>query len=426
MNYKECLEYIHSVNWCFCKPGLERIGELCKKLGNPQKKLKFVHIAGTNGKGSTSSMLASVLREAGYKVGLYTSPYITVFNERMRINGDNITDDELVALTEHIRPIAEAMTDKPTEFELITALAFEYFYRNKCDVVILEAGMGGRLDSTNIIDGDNTWLSVITGIALDHTAFLGDTVEKIAAEKAGIIKNGRPVLYGGDDESAFAVIKESAEQKNALLSRVDYSKLRISRMSLEGTELDFGTHKDIKISLLGSYQPRNAAVVLCCVDILRAQNVDISEKAVIDGLAAARWQGRFELFSYDPIIIFDGAHNPQGIEVAVESIKKYFEETKVYLLTGVLRDKDYTSIAKKLATVASRAFTITPENPRALSASEYAAVLNGAGMIAEASDAMTKAFEKAYSAAKTDGVPLVCLGSLYVYSTLEPIIRRKI
>ena len=191
MNYEECLEYIHGVSWVFCKPGLERIGELCERLGNPQNELKFVHVAGTNGKGSFCSMLSSVLAAEGYKVGLYTSPYITVFNERMRINGENISNDELVRLTELVKPIAEQMSDKPTEFELITALAFEYFRSNGCDIVVLEAGMGGRLDSTNIIE--NSLLSVITGIALDHTAFLGDTVEKIAAEKAGIIKKCRPV-----------------------------------------------------------------------------------------------------------------------------------------------------------------------------------------------------------------------------------------
>ena len=208
MNYPESLEYIHSINWCFCKPGLERIRELCERLGNPQRELKFVHVAGTNGKGSSCAMLESVLRAAGYKTGLYTSPYITVFNERMRINGENISDEELAEITTFIRPIADAMKDKPTEFELITAVAFEYFKRNGCDVVVLEAGMGGRLDSTNIIE--SSLLSIITGIALDHTAFLGDTVEKIAGEKAGIIKSGCPVLFGGDDDSARSVIKEKS------------------------------------------------------------------------------------------------------------------------------------------------------------------------------------------------------------------------
>ncbi|MBO7310992.1 MAG: bifunctional folylpolyglutamate synthase/dihydrofolate synthase, partial [Clostridia bacterium] len=225
MNYSEALEYIHSVNWCFCKPGLERIGELCRMLGEPQRELKFIHVAGTNGKGSFCSMLSSILKEAGYKTGLFTSPYIRFFNERMQINGEPISDSELAEITSYVRPFADQMTDKPTEFELITAICFEYFKRNGCDVVVLEAGMGGRLDSTNIIDA--SLLSVITGVSLDHTAFLGDTVEKIAAEKAGIIKSGCPVLLGGDSDEALCVVRKRAEARGAPLCLVDYSSLLI-------------------------------------------------------------------------------------------------------------------------------------------------------------------------------------------------------
>ena len=238
MNYQEALEYIHSINWAFCKPGLERIGELCEKLGHPERKLKFIHVAGTNGKGSFCSMTESVLRAAGYKTGLYTSPYIKEFDERMQINGENISNDELVELTEYVKPIADSMEDKPTEFELITAVAFEYFARNNCDVVVLEAGLGGRLDSTNIID--TPVLSVITGIALDHTAILGDTVEKIAAEKAGIIKKGVPVIFGGDDDTAAQVIKAKADEMGSEFIRVDYEKLKNVNATLDGTDFDYG------------------------------------------------------------------------------------------------------------------------------------------------------------------------------------------
>ena len=416
MNYQECLEYIHGVSWTFCKPGLERIGELCEKLGHPERKLKFVHVAGTNGKGSFSSMLSSVLVAEGYKVGLYTSPYIKVFNERMQINGENISDNELIELTEKIRPIAEEMTDKPTEFELITALAFEFFERNKCDVVVLEAGMGGRLDSTNIIE--NSLLSVITGIALDHTAFLGDSIAKIAAEKAGIIKCGSPVLFGGTDDEAMSVIREKAMSCTSDFYRTEYEKLCIKKMTLEGSEFDFSEHKDMRISLLGSYQPRNAASVLSAVDILRERGFHISENAVKKGLASARWPARFEVLSKEPLVIFDGAHNPQGIAAAVESIKLYFGDEKVYLLTGVLRDKDYTAIASDLATVAHKAFTLTPDSPRALDAKEYARVLNDAGIEAFPSERIKDAFERAKAQARRDRKPLICLGSLYVYSSL--------
>ena len=416
MNYTEALEYIHGVSWTFCKPGLERIGELCERLSHPQKKLKFIHIAGTNGKGSTSAMLDSVLRAAGYKVGLYTSPYIRVFNERMRIDGENIPDDELASLTEYIKPIAEQMADKPTEFEIITALAFEYFARHNCDVVILEAGMGGRLDSTNIID--TSVLSVITGIALDHTAFLGDTVEKIAKEKAGIIKKNVPVIYGGSDESAKSVIENKAKEMESDFVAVDYSSLKINSMALEGTNFDYADYSGLKISLLGSYQPRNCAIVLNAVEILRKKGFEISDSDLREGLASAMWQGRFEILSCDPLIIFDGAHNPQGIEAAVESVKLYFGVQKICLVTGVLRDKDYTYIATKLSEVAKAAFTFTPDSPRALDSEEYAKVLRGAGIEAQSSDSIKVALDKAKAYAMVNNCPIICAGSLYAYAEL--------
>lgn len=416
LNYTEALEYIHGVNWTFCKPGLERIGSLCGSLGHPEKNLRFIHVAGTNGKGSTSVMLAGILQKAGYKVGLYTSPYIKEFNERMRIDGKNISNRELTEITEYIRPLADAMQDKPTEFELITAIAFEYFSRNCCDVVVLEAGMGGRLDSTNIIE--HSLLSVITGIALDHVAFLGDTVEKIATEKAGIIKRGCPVIFGGTDESAATVIERRARELDSPFYRVNYNALTVNKMSLDGTELTFDHYKNIHISLLGSYQPKNAALVLSAIDILRSQGMDISENAVREGLCTARWSARFEIISQDPLVVFDGAHNAEGIAAAVESIKLYFKDEKVYVLTGVLKDKDYKAIAKDISRVASKAFTMTPDNPRALSANEYADVLSKCGVQANAYCDIDQALSAALKSAKRDGKALFCLGSLYTYSSI--------
>ena len=283
MNYNEALEYIHSINWTFCKPGLERIKKLCAAVGDPQKKLKFIHVAGTNGKGSFCSMMDSVLRKNGYKVGLYTSPYIKVFNERMRVNGENISDDVLAELTEYIRPIADSMEDKPTEFELITAIAFLYFEREGCDFVVLEAGMGGRLDSTNIID--TSVLSVITGISLDHVAFLGDTTEKIAAEKAGIIKSGVPVLWGGTDEGACQVISNTAKERGSEFFKPDYQAITDLKADLRGTSFKY-KNRSVKINLLGLYQPRNASLVLEALDILLKCGVELDEeKTVYDEVA---------------------------------------------------------------------------------------------------------------------------------------------
>ncbi len=422
MDYRESLEYIHSISWCFCKPGLERISELCGLIGDPQKHLRFIHVAGTNGKGSFCSMMSSVLRKSGYKTGLYTSPYIRFFNERMCIDGEPISNEELADITSYVRPFADSMSDKPTEFELITAVAFEYFRRNRCDVVVLEAGMGGRLDSTNIIR--NPLLSVITGIALDHTAFLGDTVEAIAAEKAGIIKDGRPVLFGGEDQNAGRVISNKARKEDSEYFSVDYSRLNVLSADLDETRFDFGERKNMSVSLLGLYQPRNAAVVLSAVDILNSHGFAIKESAVMSGLADARWQGRFEIIDKEPLTIFDGAHNPQGIDSAVNSVKHYFGDKKVYILTGVLKDKDYRYIAARLSEIASRAFVLTPDNPRALSAKDYAAVLRENSVDAVGYATLVDAYKAAKKAAQDDGMPLICLGSLYTYSELIGLVEN--
>lgn len=412
MNYTEALEYIHSINWTFCKPGLERIEKLCASLGNPEKKLKFVHVAGTNGKGSFCSMLDSVLRSAGYKVGLYTSPYIKLFNERMRVNGENISNETLARITERVRPVADSMEDKPTEFELITAIAFLYFAEENCDVVVLEAGMGGRLDSTNVID--TSILSVITGISLDHTAFLGDTVEKIAAEKAGIIKNGIPVLFGGLDESAASVIFEKAKEKGSDFYRPDYSKIEMLSSTLRGTRFEY-KGREVKLNLLGLYQPRNASLVLEAVELLKKGGMDISDSAISEGLEEAKWSARFEIINHLPLIIFDGAHNPEGIASAVESIKHYFGSEKVIVVSGVLKDKDYNYIAKRLSEIASAAYTITPNNPRALLGEDFASLLSSLGVDATANGSIGEALKKAVERADKNGESIVCLGSLYTY-----------
>ena len=416
MTYGEALEYIHGVNWTFCKPGLDRIRELCEGLGNPQDSLRFVHVVGTNGKGSFCSMLSSVLSEAGYKTGLYTSPYVVRFNERMSVDGVNISDERLAEITEAVKPIADRMSDKPTEFELITAIAFEYFRREGCDIVVLEAGLGGRLDSTNIIK--NPYLSVITGIALDHTAYLGDTVGAIAAEKAGVIKDGAPVLFGGCDPEALAVIERFAEERGSRLFLSDYGSLQIKRENLEGTLFSAAGYEDMEISLLGGYQPRNATTVLCAVNILKEAGLILPEEAIRKGLCAARWPARFEIVAAEPLTIFDGAHNPEGISAAVESISLYFPNKKVVAVTGVLGDKDYRFIAGRLAEAVGKAYTITPDNPRALSAEDYAEVLKKCGVDAVARGSMREALKEAIEYAARSGLPVVVLGSLYTYSDL--------
>ena len=413
MTYDEALAFIHKVNPMFCNPGLERVETLCEALGNPQDSLKFIHVAGTNGKGSTSSMLASVLRSAGYKVGLYTSPFILRFNERIRVDGEEIPDVDLARMTEKIRPIAEAMEDKPTEFELITAIAFDYFKERGCDIVVLECGLGGRFDATNVIK--TSILSLITGISKDHVAILGDSIEKIAWEKAGIIKPSVPVIFGGEDACARAVIAQEAKKNYSSFYTVDHKKIKIKSADLSGSEFDFGDYEGIKIKLLGLYQPRNAAMVLSAVNQLKAAGLSIADEAVKDGLLKARWAARFEIISENPIVIFDGSHNAEGISAAKESVIRYFDKEKVIVISGVLKDKEYDKIAEDIAEIASEAYTITPENPRALDAQKYAEVINEKGASATATASINEALTLAVSRAKESNSAIVILGSLYTY-----------
>ena len=423
MNYNEAIEYIHSVNWVFCKPGLERVQRLCAAVGDPQNKLKFIHVAGTNGKGSFCAMTDSILRAAGYKVGLFTSPYIVEFNERMRIDGQNISNEELCELVQYIKPFADAMEDKPTEFELITVIAFLYFARHNCDVVVLECGLGGRLDATNVIN--TSILSVITGIALDHTSILGDTVEKIAAEKAGIIKKGTPLLWCGKDESAERVIMEKAQEMGVCLQKVERDGLRVNKMTLNATEMDFGELKSIELALLGDYQPQNASNVLCAVKMLEKLGFDIPEAAIRQGLKSVAWPARFEVIGNDPTFIADGGHNPEGIDGAVNSIERYFENERVAVVTGVMADKDYNYMARRIGTVADKVFCIRPENPRALSAEEYASVFESLGVSAVACPSVAAAVDAAIEYARSKKLAIVSLGSLYMYGEVASALKNN-
>ena len=358
-------------------------------------------------------MTESILRAAGYKTGLFVSPYIKNFNERICVSGVPIDDAALAAATAIVRPVAERMEDAPTEFELITAIGLVHFVREKCDVVVLETGMGGRLDSTNVIDPP--LLSVITGIAMDHTAFLGDTVEQIAAEKAGIIKRGSPVLWGGTNAAARRVIEARAREVGTVICSTEDTPLTVREMTLSGTIADYGAWQNVYIPLLGSYQPRNLANVLAAIPLLRGAGLEIPDQAVFAGLAAVSWHGRFEKLCEKPLILSDGAHNPEGVDAAVDSIKAYFGTQKVLLLCGVMADKDYNGMVKTLSPVAAEVFALTPDNPRALPAAALAAAFNAVGIPATHFTTVSAAVTAAVDRALKTGTPLISLGSLYMY-----------
>jgi len=413
MNYKEALEYIHSIDWRGSRPGLTRIVELMELLGNPQDQLRFVHVAGTNGKGSTCAMLSSILREAGYKTGLFTSPYIRYFNERMSINGEPIPDEELAFCTGYVKDFAESMEDPPTEFELMTAVGMVYFARQNCDVVVLEVGLGGKWDSTNVIGPP--LLSVITGIDFDHTGILGDTLAQIASEKAGIIKSGRPAVFGQGEKEAVDVIKAKAEEEKSPLTFVNYGALKNMKSSLDGSSFDFGERKELFIPLLGSYQPLNAAAAVTAADVLNKNGLVISEEALREGLKKAKWPGRFERISKDPVILYDGGHNKQGVAACAESIRTLFPEGKVLILTGVMADKDYSEMAETMAPLCKEVFAVTPDNARSLPAKELAAVYNKLGIAAAGFETVADGVNAAFKAAKERNLPLIAMGSLYLY-----------
>ena len=422
MTCQEAIQYIHSNSWKGLRPGLERIRTLLEAMGNPQNAVRCIHVAGTNGKGSVCAMLDSVLRAAGYRVGLFTSPYIRNFRERMRVDGELIGEDELAQITEFVRTHVESMEEKPNEFELITAIGFEFFRRRGVEYVVLEVGLGGRLDPTNVIE--DPLLSIITDIDFDHTVQLGNTIQAIAAEKAGIIKEGRPCLYGGRDSSACRTIKTIALLRHAPFYTVDRSDYRVTEMTLDGTVFDFQNYIGLHLPLLGTYQPFNAAIVLTALQIIEKQGVTGSEEALRRGLKTVRWQARFELMQRDPIIICDGGHNPQGVAAAVKSAQAYFPEQKVNILTGVMLDKDYDEMIEKLKPITAHAFTVRPENPRALSAEEYAEFFHHHKIPATPFSDVPTAVQAAIRDCRSNGIPLICLGSLYLYNAVADALGK--
>ncbi|MCL2427144.1 MAG: bifunctional folylpolyglutamate synthase/dihydrofolate synthase [Oscillospiraceae bacterium] len=416
MGINETLEYIHSVKWQGSKPGLERTQELLKALGNPEKKLKFVHVAGTNGKGSTSICIASVLKEAGYRTGLFISPYIMKFNERMQVNGEYITDEELVELTDEIRPFADVMVDSPTEFELVTALAMQYFLKKECDIVVLEVGMGGRMDSTNVIETPE--LAVITSIGYDHVAELGPTISDIAGEKAGIIKsNGDVLVYGGEDE-VEAVFNTVANERGAKLRKVDFSRILSREFSLEGVNIDVKPYGNIMLPLAGAYQPYNATLATTALELLRDKGYKITDADIVKGMESVSWPGRFEILGRNPTFILDGSHNPQGMEATAESLRSHFADKKIIFVVGVMADKDIDAMMAHVAPLAKVFITVKPNHERAMESTALAERLKHFGVPTIDCDLVKSGIAEALNIAEESDV-ICALGSLYFSSEVR-------
>ena len=422
MTVEQALAYIHSVCWKGSVPGLGRTLELLEKMGNPHKDLKYVHIAGTNGKGSTAAMTASILRKAGYRTGLYTSPYIYQFGERIQINGEMISDEDLVEITEYIKPLADSMAESPTEFELVCCIAFEYYKRKKCDIVVTEVGMGGEFDATNVIPCPE--VAVITNIGLDHTDVLGKTVEEIALTKSGIMKEGgHAVIYRGAP-SVEAVFEKVCAEKKVSLKKANFEGLQLKSHDLFEQVFDCGEYKDLHLPLLGDHQLHNASVVLAVAETLQEKGWNISRENIYEGIRDVSWPGRFDIVSRDPLFIIDGGHNPQCLEALVKNIQDYLTGRRVIALTGVLADKDYGDMYKPVMPLIEQFVCVTPPNPRRLPAEELAQHLQNAGAAATACEDIPAGVRKAMELAGDDGVVL-CFGSLYTIGDIRNALSEE-
>ena len=428
MNYEEAVQYIHTFFQFGAKNGFENISRLLAEYGNPQDTLQFIHIAGTNGKGSVTAMSASVLRQAGYRVGMYISPYVIRFNERIQVDGEMIPDEDLAQLTTELSQTVDRLFDEQrmiTQFEFITALAMIYFARRGCQVVCLEVGMGGRLDPTNVIP--KSLVSVIMSISLDHTKILGDTVDKIAFEKCGILKqNGVAVSYPCQDPKALAVIMEQCALKNNRLVIPGAASIQVLEETIFGSEILYQGNR-YRIPLAGRHQIYNASVVVEVVKLLREQGFSLPQEAVEEGLEKTRFPARQELLCRQPLVILDGAHNASGAQSLISTLQKIPAHPRVGIV-GVLSSKDYQAVADATVSYFDQLFTVKPEDKpgtAGLHSHVLADYIRTLGVPVDQCASEEEALSRALEAAGPQGA-LVIYGSLYLASTMREIILKKL
>ena len=403
----------------FCKPGiclgLERVRALMRALGNPQKRCKYVHIAGTNGKGSTCAMTEYALRKSGYKTGMYVSPALSVFNERIRINGkyidDKFIEKYLPMVISASRKIQSEGFEAPSVFEAVTALAFLIFAENKCDIVVLEVGMGGRLDATNVITSPE--VCAITSIALDHTEYLGDTREKVAGEKAEIIKKGADAVIYDNGESINKIFCEKCKQVGAFCHICDFNEISDISLNRDGSRFNYKGNS-YRLSLLGKYQIFNAVIAVEILNCLKKRGFNIESDSIISSLNEVAWQGRLTKLNSAPLVLLDGAHNPDGARALAESLASILGNEKAYMLCGMLADKDVKSSLSYMLPYCKKMFCTTPPVYRAMSDNELSSMAKEIGFDAVCGGEPCSALRIAYSKAKEDNTPLVIFGSLYM------------
>ncbi|KNZ43221.1 bifunctional folylpolyglutamate synthase/dihydrofolate synthase [Acetobacterium bakii] len=431
MNVSEAIAYIESTHKFGTRLGLESMGLLLNEMGNPQDKLKFVHIAGTNGKGSTSTMIARILKTAGYDTGLFTSPFLEAFNERIQLNCEPIDDASLVAATSFVKERIEVLLAQgephPTEFEMVTAVGFQYFYEKQVDVVVLEVGMGGRLDATNIIK--DPLAVVIMSISCDHTDYLGTTLGEIAFEKASIIKEGSDVVIYPQEPEAMKVILDFATSKNASVILVDPQDISIESFTGHsqtlrylGDKLDLDT---FSLKLLGNHQSLNCLTALEVIGLLIRKGFQIKPAHIKEALSQVTFPGRFEIFTDSPVVLIDGAHNSNGIQAFVKNMASYFPKKVINLYFGMLEDKDIEESLSYLVPMAATIHTLTPNSDRAMPAEEMAALIHEKyKKSVDFYDTMDAAVQN-IDLLKTEEVN-VFVGSLYMIGEARTLIRRNL
>lgn len=444
MNYQETMSYITNTAKFGTNFGLDRTEKILELLGNPHKKLKCIHLAGTNGKGSTTAMITRILVDAGYKVGMYTSPYLEVFEERIQINGENISKEELsetvTEVSNSVNKVIELGYEHPTEFEIITCTMFYYFSKKNVDFAVVEVGLGGRLDSTNVIEpfsfneGGGVLASVIASISYDHMQVLGNTLAEIAYEKAGIIKNGVPVIMYPQQKEAEEVIEKVCLERGCKLIKVpnncaeylDDNNIKIDNQSTNYSQnIKLQTIEStyyIELALLGKHQLLNCATAVFVIEELIKQGIKISVDSIINGLKAVKWIGRLEVIRNKPLVVIDGAHNIDGISKLKENVELYFKYNKMTLILGILADKEVDRMVNTIVPLADRVIAVTPNSYRAESAEELKNVIQKYNTKCKAVENYKDAYELALSYCNDDDLLLIS-GSLYMIGDMRKILK---
>lgn len=423
MNYEQAIYYIEQTDTPRQRYGLEKLKQALHRMGDPQEKVPYVHIAGTNGKGSTASMLSSVLNHAGLRCGLYTSPHLQRYNERFQIAGEPISDEQLIQSVQRVQQVCEQLGGTPIVFEVLTLMAFELFARLDCQIAVLEVGIGGRLDSTNCIPSPQA--AVVTQLGLDHTETLGDTIEQIAWQKGGIAKPGSRLVMAAQQEEAMEVVRQICRQEDCAFCVADPKRMQLLSSTLKGQRVLDEHFGELLIPLAGGHQIKNAANVLCTVEQLVQRGWEIPTEAVRDGLAAAKWSARFELLDESPYFILDGGHNPQCVQAAMDALEQFFPGKKAVILTGMMQDKDTEQMLEQMAEHAACFVCLHPDSPRALSAEQLAQqVKERFGLPAFCCESIAQGVALAREKAGSDG--LVCaLGSLYLAAEVRAQFERE-